>query len=72
MVLGSGGTNDYRYGYQGQYSEKDGETGWNNFELRMYDSRIARWLQIDPQRQYHSPYVGMGNDPVNGVDKDGG
>lgn len=24
---------DYRYGYQGQYAEKDQETGWNSFEL---------------------------------------
>jgi hypothetical protein len=32
---------DYRYGYQGQYAEKDKETGWNNFQLRMYDSVIG-------------------------------
>jgi len=30
MVLRSGGTN-YRYGYQGAYAEKDGETDWNAF-----------------------------------------
>jgi RHS repeat-associated protein len=62
----------YRYGYQGQYSEKDGETDWNSFELRMYDSRIARWMQYDPKRQFFSPYVGMGNEPVAGLDPDGG
>jgi RHS repeat-associated protein len=62
----------YRYGYQGQYAEKDLETGWDNFELRMYDSRIGRWTAPDPYGQYHSPYVGMGNDPVNQVDPDGG
>lgn len=62
----------YRYGYQGQYAEKDPETGWNAFELRMYDSRVGRWLSIDPEGQYYSPYVGMGNDPVNKVDPDGG
>jgi hypothetical protein len=27
----------YRYGYQGQFAEKDEETGWNAFELRMYE-----------------------------------
>jgi RHS repeat-associated protein len=69
--LRRGGSTDYRYGYQGQYSEKDKETGWNAFELRMYDSRIARWLTTDPMAQYYSPYVGMGNDPVNLVDEDG-
>jgi RHS repeat-associated protein len=65
-----GGT--YRHGYQGQYAEKDPETGWDNFELRMYSARIGRWMTIDPYNQYHSPYVGMGNNPVNGVDPDGG
>jgi RHS repeat-associated protein len=71
MTIGSFGT-PYRYGFQGQYAEYDGETNWNAFELRMYDSRIGRWLSIDPAGQYYSPYVGMGNNPVNGVDKDGG
>ncbi|TJZ53570.1 hypothetical protein FAZ15_16145 [Sphingobacterium olei] len=61
-----------RYGYQGEYAEKDGETGWNNFYLRNYDPAIGRWLSIDPYGQYHSPYVGMGNDPVNRFDPDGG
>ncbi|MCD2424457.1 hypothetical protein LQ567_16880 [Niabella pedocola] len=37
----------YRYGYQGKYAEKDPETGWNAFELRMYDSRVGRWLSMD-------------------------
>jgi len=31
----------------------------------------ARWLTPDPAGQYHSPYLGMGNNPVNGVDPDG-
>jgi RHS repeat-associated protein len=62
----------YRYGYQGQYSEKDGETDWNAFELRMYDSRIARWMQYDPKGEFFSPYVGMGNNPVTLTDPDGG
>ena len=62
----------YRYGYQGQYAEKDGETGWNSFELRQYDVVIGRWLSPDPYGQYNSPYVGMGNDWANNVDPDGG
>ncbi|MCA6366222.1 MAG: RHS repeat-associated core domain-containing protein [Cytophagales bacterium] len=62
----------YRYGYQGKYAEKDDETGWNHFELREYDPIIGRWTTKDPEGQFDSPYVGMGNDPVNGVDPDGG
>jgi len=27
---------------------------------------------VDPYGQYSSPYVGMGNNPVNRIDKDGG
>jgi RHS repeat-associated protein len=68
----SGNPSDYRHGYQGQNAEKDGETDWNAFELRMYDSRIGRWLSEDPKKQFFSPYVGMGNNPANGTDPDGG
>jgi RHS repeat-associated protein len=63
---------DYRFDYQGQYSEKDDETGWNAFQLRMYDAWVSRWISTDPYGQYHSPYVGMENNPVRGVDPDGG
>ena len=63
---------DYRYGYQGEYSEKDEETGLNAFQLRMYDSRINRWISPDPAGQYFSPYLSMGNNWINAVDPDGG
>jgi RHS repeat-associated protein len=62
----------YRFGYQGQFAEKDDETGWNHFELREYDAIIGRWLIPDPYRQYWSPYLAMGNNPINRVDPDGG
>ena len=62
--------NAYRYAYQGQ--EKDPETGKEAFELRLWDGRIGRWLTTDPKGQYASPYLGMGNDPINGIDPDGG
>jgi len=61
---------DYRYAYQGQ--EKDPETGWEAFELRMYDGRVGRWMTTDPYSQYHSPYLAMGNNPINLIDPDGG
>ena len=65
------GTTRYRHGYQGQYAERDEETGTDDFELRNYDSRIGRWTAPDPAGQFDSPYVGMGNDPVSNVDADG-
>ena len=62
----------YRYDYQGQFAEKDGETGLHSFELRQWDARIARWNSTDPYGQYFSPYMGMGNNPISLVDPDGG
>jgi len=60
----------YRYAFQGQ--EKDVGTGKEAFQLRLWDARIGRWLTTDPAGQYASPYLGMGNNPVIGVDPDGG
>ena len=60
----------YRYAYQGQ--EKDGETGFEAFELRQWDGRIGRWMTTDPYGQYVSTYLGMGNNPINQIDTDGG
>ena len=62
---------EYRYGYQGQFAEKDEETGWSHFEAREYDPVIGRWMSVDPSRQFYSPFLGMGNSPTNGVDPDG-
>ena len=63
---------DYRYGYQGEYAEKEDVGSTNSFELRLWDARIGRWMSPDPYSQYFSPYLGMGNNPINGVDPDGG
>src|SRR5690606_36198002 len=62
----------YRFGYQGQFAEKDEETGYNFFELRNYDPIVGSWISPDPYAQYWSPYNGMGNDPINSLDPDGG
>jgi len=64
-------TENYRFGYQGQFAEEDDETEYNQFEARLYDGRIGRWMVPDPAGQYWSPYLGMGNSPVIGVDPDG-
>jgi RHS repeat-associated protein len=61
---------NYRYAFQGQ--EKDSETGMEAFELRLWDGRIGRWLTIDPYHEFFSPYLGMGNNPINLIDPDGG
>lgn len=63
-------SNGYRYDFQG--IEKDAELNWNNFELRMYDANLGRWMSPDPYREFHSPYLAMDNDPINRIDPDGG
>jgi RHS repeat-associated protein len=63
---------DSRFDYQGSFSEEEVETGWEEFDLRMYDPQIGRWTGIDPYDQFSSPYIGMGVNPVNLVDPDGG
>lgn len=63
----------YRYGYQGEFAEKEGEMpGVNSFELRLWDARIGRWLTTDPYGEFFSPYLGMANNPISTVDPDGG
>ncbi|UPL50202.1 RHS repeat-associated core domain-containing protein [Hymenobacter sublimis] len=63
---------NFRRGYQGQFSKFDKETGYNSFDLRMYDARTGRWMSKDPYGQYDSPYLGMGNNPANSYDPNGG
>ncbi|MDA3616859.1 RHS repeat-associated core domain-containing protein, partial [Polluticaenibacter yanchengensis] len=55
-----------------EFNELDEDLGWHDFTLRSYDPQIGRFLQADPYDQFASGYVGMGNDPVNGVDPSGG
>lgn len=57
---------------QGAFSEMDDDIGWNDFALRNYDPQIGRFVQQDPYGQFASPYLGMGNDPVNLIDPSGG
>ena len=68
------GKTDNKYGMQGVFSELDDDIGWNDFALRNYDPQIGRWAQIDPYADNYltSPYVGMGNNPVNVIDPSGG
>lgn len=62
--------NDHQF--QGAFSEMDDDIGWNDFALRSYDPQIGRWAQQDPYEEFASPFLGMGNDPVNNIDPNGG
>lgn len=62
---------DYNYKYQGK--EKLLANGYNMYDFgsRMYDASVGRWFNTDPQNQFGSPYLAMGNNPVMVVDPDG-
>ena len=60
------------YLYQGAFAELDNDIGWQDFAFRNYDAQIGRWVQQDPFDEFASPYVGMGDDPVNLTDPSGG
>lgn len=63
------GNNLSRYTFQGQ--EFDKELGVFNFIARLYSYNLGRFLQPDPNSQYFSPYLFVGGDAINIVDRDG-
>ncbi len=58
-----------RYYYQ---TKEEQESGLTSFFLRDYDVNLGRWTGTDPYQQFASPYAGMGNNPINLIDPDGG
>ena len=63
---------DAKYRFTGK--ERDTETGYDYFGARYYDSRIGRWLQVDPLADKYpewSPYNYALNNPVKLIDPNG-
>jgi RHS repeat-associated protein len=66
----------YRYGFNGMESDDEikGDGNSLDFGARIYDSRLGRWLSVDP---YATKYVGIGpytfvdNKPIWAVDSKG-
>ncbi|HEY3385868.1 MAG TPA: RHS repeat-associated core domain-containing protein, partial [Saprospiraceae bacterium] len=54
-----------------QQKEYDKKSGLNDFHARQYDATLGRWFVQDPANQFPSPYLAMGNNPVNGIDPNG-
>jgi len=66
----------YRFGFNGK--EKDDEMNGDGNELdfgvRIYDSRVGRWLALDPLSDKYprlSPYSAFANNPIIFIDPDG-
>jgi RHS repeat-associated protein len=69
MVMWEGIGTDNQFLYQGK--ELNRLTEQYDFHARMYDPALGLFLGADPQRQFHSPYNAMGNNPMMYVDPDG-
>ena len=70
----SGNTSNPDDLYKFTGKERDIETGYDYFGARFYDSRIGRWLSVDPLADKYpgwSPYNYTMNNPLRFVDPDG-
>ena len=66
----------YRFGFNGQEKDDEvkGEGNSLDFGARIYDSRLGRWLSLDPLMAKYpsmSPYNFCANNPIKFVDYDG-
>lgn len=71
-----GSEGEYRYGFNGMEFDNEVKGNGNSYttEYRQYDSRLGRWLSLDPLMSnfpWQSPYVSFDNNPIIKVDKDG-
>lgn len=67
----------YRYGFNGKENDNDikGEGNQQDYGLRIYDPRIAKFLSVDPLTKdypWYTPYQFAGNDVIRNIDLDGG
>ena len=77
FALDTTDTTGYRYGFNGMELDNEVKNGNGNhldFGARCYDSRLGRFLSIDPLDSKHandSPYMFAGNSPIIMIDANG-
>jgi RHS repeat-associated protein len=69
-------TRGYRFGFNGkeQDNEVKGEANQQDHGARVYDSRIGRFLSLDPEQMQYpelTPFQFASNTPIQAVDLDG-
>jgi RHS repeat-associated protein len=67
---------EYRYGFNGMEKDDEvsGEGNSYDFGARFYNSRVGRWLSVDPMVSKYpnlSPYNYVSNTPINAIDPNG-
>ena|GEM_PF-2472790 len=66
----------YRYGFNGKENDNEvkGEGNQQDYGMRVYDPRIAKFLSVDPITAKYpmlTPYQFASNRPIDGIDLDG-
>lgn len=66
----------YRFGFNGKELDNEIQGNGNSYDFgaRIYDSRLGRWLSLDPLMAKYpdeSPFCGIGNNPTIFIDPDG-
>lgn len=69
-------SNSYRYGFNGKENDNEvkGSGNQQDYGLRIYDSRLAKFLSVDPLTKKYpelTPYQFASNTPIQAVDLDG-
>jgi len=69
--------NGYRYGFTGKENDNEvkGEGNQQDYGMRIYDTRLGRFLSVDPltdEYPWNSTYSYAEGDPINYIDLDGG
>jgi RHS repeat-associated protein len=73
-TVSSSSGDGYRYGFNGKENDKDISEGDLDFGARIYDSRLGRWLALDPlMKKYpnESNYAYVADNPIFYKDADG-
>ena len=67
---------NYRYGFNGKENDNEvkGQGNELDYGMRIYDSRLGRFLSVDPITKdfpWYTPYQFAGNTPIQAIDLDG-
>jgi RHS repeat-associated protein len=69
----------YKFGFNGKENDNEvyGDGNFQDYGMRMYDTRVGRFVSVDPlivkekKFPWYSPYQFAGNKPIEAIDLDG-